>query len=131
MILRLSQNSVSLRNGNHDGVVFVARWPGGLYWTFVPGEPGERAPHAIPLERGDGSGTDVTISPDTVRMTGYLAAPVAIGFTRRTGASPPSALAWLILGPGSEVRGPLRHPVGGLAQYLWLGPGLGPPRGGP
>src|SRR3989304_4042635 len=129
MILRLSQNSVSLRNGNHDGVVFVARWPGGLYWTFVPGEPGERGSHAIPPERGDDSGTDVTISPDTVRMTGYLAAPVAIGFTRPSGASPPSALAWLIPGPEAGVRVPLRHPVGDLDRYLWLGPGLGLPRG--
>jgi len=126
---RWSRISTILRNVNHDGVVFVARWPGGLYWTFVPVEPGEQGSHAVPPERGDGSGTEVTISPDTVRMTGYLAAPVAIGFTRPSGASPPSALAWLILGPGSEFRVPLRHPVGDLDQYLWLGPGLGLPRG--
>ncbi len=109
---RWSRISASLRKVNHDGVVFVARWPGGLYWGFVPVEPSER-----------GSQTA------TVRMTGYLATPVAIGFTRPSDAVPPSALAWLILGPGAESRVPLRHPVGDLDRYLWLGPGLGLPRG--
>jgi len=124
-----SRISASLRKGDRDGVVFVARWPGGLYWRFVPVEPGERDSPTVTLESADRAGAGTTIPPDTVRMTGYLATPVAIGFTRPADASVPTALAWQILGPGAEFRVPLRHPVGDLDRYLWLGPGLGLPRG--
>ena len=125
---RWSRISTTLRRVDHDGVIFVARWPGGLYWSYVPVEPAVGGPPEVPSAPAQ-RGSAEADRPDTVRMTGYLAAPVAIGFTRRSEASPPTALAWLIRGPGAELRVPLRHPVGDIDQYLWLGPGLGLPRG--
>lgn len=109
--------SATLRPVNRDGVVFVARVPNaGLYWGFVPVDP-------------DGSLTMTFDGGNAVRKTGYLGAPIAIGITRPTGEPAPITLGWQVLGPGAELRLPLRNPVGDLDRYLWLGPGLGLPRG--
>jgi hypothetical protein len=124
-----SHISAGLRLIDRDAVVFVARWPGGLYWRFVPVEPGERLSLAGPPATGNGAGGVPTTDPDTVRMTGFLATPIAIGLARATGAGDPGVVAWQILGPGAEYRLPLRHPVGDLDHFLFLGPGLGLPRG--
>jgi hypothetical protein len=109
--------SAALRPINRDGVVFVARVPNaGLYWGFLPVDPNDSLTMSF-----DGG--------NAVRKTGYLGAPIAIGITRPTGAPEPITLGWQVLGPGAEVRLPLRNPVGDLDRYLWLGPGLGLPRG--
>jgi hypothetical protein len=109
--------SATLRPVNRDGVVFVARVPkAGLYWGFVPIDPNDSLTMTF-----DGG--------NAVRKTGYLGAPIAIGITRPTGAPEPITLGWQVLGPGAELRLPLRNPVGDLDRYLWLGPGLGLPRG--
>lgn len=109
--------SAALRPINRDGVVFVARVPNaGLYWGFLPVDP-------------DGSLTMTFDGGNAVRKTGYLGAPVAIGITRPSGVPASITLGWQILGPGAELRLPLRNPVGDLDRYLWLGPGLGLPRG--
>jgi hypothetical protein len=109
--------SSALRPINRDGVVFVARVPNaGLFWGFSPVDP-------------DGSLTMTFGGGNAVRKTGYLGAPIAIGITRPSGVSAPITLAWQILGPGADFRLPLRTPVGDLDRYLWLGPGLGLPRG--
>jgi hypothetical protein len=112
-----SRISANLRPINRDGVVFVARVPNaGLFWGFLPVDP-------------DGSLTMTFDGGNAVRKTGYLGAPIAIGITRPSDVSTPITLAWQILGPGAELRLPLRNPVGDLDRYLWLGPGLGLPRG--
>ncbi len=112
-----SHISANLRPINRDGVVFVARVPNaGLFWGFLPVDP-------------DGSLTMTFDGGNAVRKTGYLGAPIAIGITRPSGVPAPITLAWQILGPGAEFRLPLRNPVGDLDRYLWLGPGLGLPRG--
>jgi hypothetical protein len=112
-----SRISANLRPINRDGVVFVARVPNaGLFWGFLPVDP-------------DGSLTMTFDGGNAVRKTGYLGAPVAIGITRPSGVQAPITLGWQVLGPGAEVRLPLRNPVGDLDRYLWLGPGLGLPRG--
>jgi hypothetical protein len=109
--------STTLRPINRDGVVFVARVPNaGLYWGFLPIDPNDNLTMTF-----DGG--------NAVRKTGYLGAPIAIGITRPTGAPAPITLGWQVLGPGAELRLPLRNPVGDLDRYLWLGPGLGLPRG--
>jgi hypothetical protein len=109
--------SAILRPVNRDGVIFVARVPNaGLYWGFVPVDPSDSLTMTF-----DGG--------NAVRKTGYLGAPIAIGITRPTGAPAPITLGWQVLGPGAELRLPLRNPVGDLDRYLWLGPGLGLPRG--
>jgi hypothetical protein len=104
---------------DRDGLVFVVRWPTGLFWSFVAADSSTTATmRLVPAPTANGA-----------RMTGYLARPVAIGITRRSGAAEPITLAWAIFGPGAEVRVPLRHPVGDVDGYLWLGPGFGLPRG--
>lgn len=109
--------SATLRPVNRDGVVFVARVPNaGLYWGFLPVDP-------------DGSLTMTFDGGNAVRKTGYLGAPIAIGITRPSDVPAPITLGWQVLGPGAESRLPLRNPVGDLDRYLWLGPGLGLPRG--
>jgi hypothetical protein len=109
--------STTLRPVNRDGVVFVARVPNaGLYWGFLPIDPNDSLTMTF-----DGG--------NAVRKTGYLGAPIAIGITRPTGAPAPITLGWQVLGPGADLRLPLRNPVGDLDRYLWLGPGLGLPRG--
>jgi hypothetical protein len=118
--------SASLRLIDRAAVVFVARWPGGLYWRFVPVTPGARDSLA---ESPATTGGDAVAPTDTVRMTGFLANPVAIGLVRPSGEPEPEVLAWQILGPGASFRLPVRHPVGDLDRFLFLGPGLGLPRG--
>lgn len=109
--------SAALRPINRDGVAFVARVPNaGLHWGFVAVDP-------------NGSLTMTFDGGNAVRKTGYLGAPIAIGITRPTGVPAPITLGWQVLGPGAELRLPLRNPVGDLDRYLWLGPGLGLPRG--
>lgn len=112
-----SRISANLRPVNRDGVVFVARVPNaGLFWGFSPVDP-------------DGSLTMTLDGGNAVRKTGYLGAPIAIGITRPSDVPAPITLGWQVLGPGADVRLPLRNPVGDLDRYLWLGPGLGLPRG--
>jgi len=118
--------SASLRRIDRNAVVFVARWPGGLYWRFVPVEPGERQSLTEPV---GSSGADPSAEPDTVRITGYLATPLAIGLARPAGEPAPWVIAWQVFGPGATLRLPLRHPVGDLDRFLFLGPGLDMPRG--
>ena len=109
--------SAALRPINRDGVVFVARVSNvGLDWGFLPLDPNDSLTMTF-----DGG--------NAVRKTGYLGAPIAIGITRPTGTPAPITLGWQVLGPGAELRLPLRNPVGDLDRYLWLGPGLGLPRG--
>ncbi len=129
---RWTHLSATLRGINRDAVVFVARvGDSGLYWGFLPIDPSESLlmgfVQEAPTYGPDGSPAGGV--GNAVRKTGYLAAPVAIGITRPAGASAPLTVAWLILGPGTEERVTLRNPVGDLDRYLWLGPGLGLPRG--
>lgn len=125
-----SDISDSLGRIDRFGLVFVARWPGGLYWGFVPFGPGADTgtvapwPARTPPTRAFGA-----VPADVVRVTGHLARPVAIGLTRPSEEPAPAALAWLVLGLGAERRLPLRHPFGDVGRYLWMGPGLGLPRG--
>jgi hypothetical protein len=100
--------SANLRPINRDGVVFVARIAGGgLSWGFLPVDPDDSL--TMTFEVGN-----------AVRKTGYLGAPLAIGITRPSGVPAPLTIAWQILGPGAEMRLPLRNPVGDLDRYLWL-----------
>jgi hypothetical protein len=118
---RWAHLSATLRTTNADGVVVVARYPDGLYYGFFPTAPSELA-SAQPAGRAD--------APTNVaRVTGYLANPVAIGITRAIDEPAPLAIGWQVLGPGRQVRLTLRHPVGDLDRYLFLGPGIGLPPG--
>jgi len=123
-----SRISKVLRSVNHDGLVFVARWPGGLYWGFVQVEASTSTTMRLAADPAGSAGESDGL-PNGARMTGYLAAPVAIGITRASGTPVANTLVWLVRGPGAEVRVPLRHPVGDVDRYLWLGPGFGLPRG--
>ena len=118
---RWAHISSVLRSVDADGIVFIARWPGGLYYSFFPAAPSEQA-SAQPAGRADAPS-------NVVRVTGYLANPVAIGITRAINEPAPVAIGWQVLGPGRQVRVTLRHPVGDLDRYLFLGPGLGLPPG--
>jgi hypothetical protein len=123
-----SRISKVLRTVNHDGLVFVARWPGGLYWGFVQVDASTSKAMRLVTAPTGSPGTPDGL-PNGARMTGYLGAPVAIGITRASGTPVANTLAWLVRGPGAEDRVPLRHPVGDIDRYLWLGPGFGLPRG--
>ena len=117
---RWTHLSASLASANADGVVFVARYPAGLYYSFQRVTPSDTPRAAPPSPDG---------TTNTVRVTGYLANPVAIGLTRPAHTDAPLALAWQVIGPGRLFRLTLRHPVGDLDRYLFLGPGLGLPPG--
>jgi hypothetical protein len=117
---RWAHLSATLRSVNADGVVLVARYPGGLYYGFLPATPSESAT----IEPPEPDGTS-----NSVRVTSYLANPIAIGITRPTDTAAPLTVAWQVLGPGRQYRLTLRHPVGDLDRYLFLGPGLGLPPG--
>jgi hypothetical protein len=117
-----SRLSTVLGRVDREGLVFVVRWPTGLYWSFVAVGPSATATMRLASDPTGGA-------PNAARVTGYLARPVAIGITRPSGAPEPMTLAWVIPGPGAEYRAPLRNPVGDLDRYLWLGPGFGLPRG--
>jgi hypothetical protein len=112
------------------GLAFVARWPGGLYWGFVPVGPEAGTSTVAPWPaRSPATRPFGAVPADAVRITGHLARPVAIGITRPSGERLVIVRGWWVLGPAAEVRLPLRHPVGDLGRYLFMGPGLGIPRG--
>lgn len=114
--------STALRAVNRYGIVVVARWPRGLYWRFLPVEPGERDSPAAPAGSPEPGA-------DTVRLTGFQASPVAIGFTWPSDAPLPGVRAWRLLGPGAAVPVWVRSPLGDVDRRLSLGPTDAMPRG--
>jgi hypothetical protein len=115
---RWARLSASLRATDADGVVFVGRDADGLFYDVQTATPSGSAIQQP--ARTDGS-------TNTVRGTGLLGNPVAIGFTRPTDAELPVIIGWQFRDWADQFRLPLTHPIGDVDRYLFIGTWL--PRG--
>jgi len=109
---RWAQLSASLQTANADGVVFVARYRDSLFYAFQPVNPSAYTTAEAPETDG---------TSNTVRATGYLGSPVALGITRATASAAPITVGWRFLDRVGQTRLAMTHPVGDVDRDLFIG----------
>jgi hypothetical protein len=109
---RWADISASLRLTDADGIVFVARYPPSLFYDFKPVTPSATPIPEAPRDDG---------TSNTVRASGLLGNPLAIGLTRPEDAVAPVVIGWQFRDWADQRRLPITHPVGDADRLLYIG----------